>query len=161
MSRALEMFIVEGIYTTIPLHRKILADEDFRAGKIDTGFIERFLKKTVTRSGGAHSSAVESWKERPSAFLVNLLCGLYMTRKVLKITPDECVRGYVIRGMIVLPRLYAIVDSSARESTQELLAFAEELAAGECHSAAIPQQERQRAHNAGAGARNTSVLPPT
>ena len=45
MSRALEMFIVEGVYTTIPLHRKILADEDFRAGKIDTGFIERFLKK--------------------------------------------------------------------------------------------------------------------
>jgi acetyl-CoA carboxylase biotin carboxylase subunit len=45
MARALEMFIVEGIYTTIPLHRKILADEDFRAGKIDTGFIERFLKK--------------------------------------------------------------------------------------------------------------------
>jgi len=45
MSRALEMFIVEGVYTTIPLHRKILADEDFRAGKIDTGFIERFLAK--------------------------------------------------------------------------------------------------------------------
>ena len=45
MSRALEMFIVEGIYTTIPLHRKILADPDFRAGKIDTTFIERFLAK--------------------------------------------------------------------------------------------------------------------
>jgi len=45
MARALEMFIVEGVYTTIPLHRKILADPDFRAGKIDTGFIERFLKK--------------------------------------------------------------------------------------------------------------------
>jgi acetyl-CoA carboxylase biotin carboxylase subunit len=43
MARALEMFIVEGIYTTIPLHRRILADPDFRAGKIDTGFIERFL----------------------------------------------------------------------------------------------------------------------
>jgi acetyl-CoA carboxylase biotin carboxylase subunit len=43
MARALEMFIVEGIYTTIPLHRKILADPDFRAGKIDTGFIGRFL----------------------------------------------------------------------------------------------------------------------
>jgi acetyl-CoA carboxylase biotin carboxylase subunit len=43
MSRALEMFIVEGIYTTIPLHRRILADPDFRAGKFDTGFIERFL----------------------------------------------------------------------------------------------------------------------
>ena len=45
MGRALEMFIVEGIYTTIPLHRRILADPEFRAGKIDTGFIERFLAK--------------------------------------------------------------------------------------------------------------------
>src|SRR5580698_7309136 len=45
MSRALGMFIVEGIYTTIPLHRRILADPDFRAGNFDTGFIERFLAK--------------------------------------------------------------------------------------------------------------------
>ena len=45
MTRALEMFIVEGIFTTIPLHRKILADPDFRAGNFDTGFIERFLAK--------------------------------------------------------------------------------------------------------------------
>ena len=43
MSRALEMFMVEGIFTTIPLHRRILADPDFRAGRIDTTFIERFL----------------------------------------------------------------------------------------------------------------------
>jgi acetyl-CoA carboxylase, biotin carboxylase subunit len=34
---------VEGVYTTIPLHRKILADPDFRAGRLDTNFIERFL----------------------------------------------------------------------------------------------------------------------
>ena len=26
MARALEMFIIEGIFTTIPLHRRILAD---------------------------------------------------------------------------------------------------------------------------------------
>jgi acetyl-CoA carboxylase, biotin carboxylase subunit len=45
MSRALEMFIVEGIHTTIPLHRKILADADFRAGNVDTTFIEKFLAK--------------------------------------------------------------------------------------------------------------------
>jgi acetyl-CoA carboxylase biotin carboxylase subunit len=45
MSRALGMFIVEGIYTTIPLHRRILADPEFRAGEFDTGFIERFLAK--------------------------------------------------------------------------------------------------------------------
>ena len=50
MARALEMFIIEGIYTTIPLHRRILADADFRAGKIDTGFIERFLAKGKSTS---------------------------------------------------------------------------------------------------------------
>jgi len=43
MARALEMFIVEGVFTTIPLHRRILADPDFRAGNINTTFIERFL----------------------------------------------------------------------------------------------------------------------
>ena len=45
MSRALEMFIVEGIYTTIPLHRRILADPEFHAGHTDTTFIERFLRR--------------------------------------------------------------------------------------------------------------------
>jgi acetyl-CoA carboxylase biotin carboxylase subunit len=45
MSRALEMFVVQGIYTTIPLHRKILADPEFRAGNVDTGFIERFFAR--------------------------------------------------------------------------------------------------------------------
>jgi thiamine-phosphate pyrophosphorylase len=34
--------------------------------------------------------------------------------------------------MILLPRLYAIVDSSVHESTQDLLAYADELAAGGC-----------------------------
>jgi acetyl-CoA carboxylase, biotin carboxylase subunit len=45
MQRALEMFIVEGIHTTIPLHRRILADADFRAGNFDTKFVERLLAK--------------------------------------------------------------------------------------------------------------------
>jgi len=48
MARALEMFIVEGIFTTIPLHRRILADPEFRAGKFDTGYIERFLAAPKT-----------------------------------------------------------------------------------------------------------------
>ena len=39
MRRALEMFVVEGIYTTTPLHQKILRDPDFIAGKIDTKFL--------------------------------------------------------------------------------------------------------------------------
>jgi acetyl-CoA carboxylase biotin carboxylase subunit len=43
MSRALEMFIIEGIHTSIPLHRRILAHPDFRAGRTDTKFMERLL----------------------------------------------------------------------------------------------------------------------
>ena len=43
MSRALNMFVVEGIYTSIPLHRRIMADPDFRAGNFDTSFMERLL----------------------------------------------------------------------------------------------------------------------
>jgi acetyl-CoA carboxylase biotin carboxylase subunit len=34
------MFIVEGVKTTIPLHRKILANPDFQAGRFDTHFLE-------------------------------------------------------------------------------------------------------------------------
>ena len=41
MKRALEMFVVEGIYTSIPLHQKILNHPDFVAGEIDTGFLLR------------------------------------------------------------------------------------------------------------------------
>jgi acetyl-CoA carboxylase, biotin carboxylase subunit len=43
MKRALEMFVIEGIKTSIPLHRRILADPEFGAGNFDTHFIERLL----------------------------------------------------------------------------------------------------------------------
>jgi acetyl-CoA carboxylase biotin carboxylase subunit len=43
MQRALGMFVVEGIYTSIPLHQKILADPDFQAGRFDTNFLRRKL----------------------------------------------------------------------------------------------------------------------
>jgi acetyl-CoA carboxylase biotin carboxylase subunit len=41
--RALSMFEVEGIKTSIDLHLRILDSEEFIAGKIDTHFMERFL----------------------------------------------------------------------------------------------------------------------
>jgi acetyl-CoA carboxylase biotin carboxylase subunit len=44
MARALEMFIIEGISTSIPIHEKIMADADFQAGKFDTHFLRRFIK---------------------------------------------------------------------------------------------------------------------
>jgi acetyl-CoA carboxylase biotin carboxylase subunit len=41
MRRALDMFVVEGIYTTIPLHQRIVNDPDFIAGKVDTTYLQR------------------------------------------------------------------------------------------------------------------------
>jgi acetyl-CoA carboxylase biotin carboxylase subunit len=43
MKRALEMFVIEGIKTSIPLQRRILADADFASGNFDTHFIEKLL----------------------------------------------------------------------------------------------------------------------
>jgi acetyl-CoA carboxylase biotin carboxylase subunit len=42
MRRALEMMVVEGIKTTIPLHIKIMNDERFQKGDFSTKFMEEF-----------------------------------------------------------------------------------------------------------------------
>ncbi len=42
MARALDMMVVEGIKTTIPLHKKIMADENFQKGNFSTKFMEEF-----------------------------------------------------------------------------------------------------------------------
>lgn len=42
MQRALDMMVIEGIKTTIPLHRAIMADENFQKGNFSTKFMEEF-----------------------------------------------------------------------------------------------------------------------
>jgi len=42
MERSLEMFVIEGVKTTIPLHQRIMRDPDFAAGRFDTKFMERY-----------------------------------------------------------------------------------------------------------------------
>jgi acetyl-CoA carboxylase biotin carboxylase subunit len=43
MLRALEEYVIGGIKTNIGLFRRILTDADFRAARIDTGYLERLL----------------------------------------------------------------------------------------------------------------------
>lgn len=43
MRRALDEFVIEGIKTTIPLHKRIFSDPDFQKGHVSTTFLERFL----------------------------------------------------------------------------------------------------------------------
>ena len=42
MKRALEEFVIEGIQTTIPFHRRLMDDPQFRAGQFTTAFLESF-----------------------------------------------------------------------------------------------------------------------
>jgi len=49
LRRALSVFVVEGVATTLPLHQKIVEDPDFQAGRLSTRFIERFLAKRPGR----------------------------------------------------------------------------------------------------------------
>jgi len=45
MLRALDEYVIAGIKTNISLFRRILRDEDFRAARIDTGYLERLLEQ--------------------------------------------------------------------------------------------------------------------
>jgi acetyl/propionyl-CoA carboxylase alpha subunit len=45
LRRALDEYEVSGITTTLPFFRKIVTDEEFIAGKLDTGFISRFNER--------------------------------------------------------------------------------------------------------------------
>lgn len=45
MRQALDEFIIEGIKTNIPFHKKIMASQKFREGDFDTHFLEEFLTK--------------------------------------------------------------------------------------------------------------------
>jgi len=56
MRRTLEMTVIEGIKTSIPLHLRILADADFQAGRLNTSFMDRF--HTAGPSGDRLKEAV-------------------------------------------------------------------------------------------------------
>jgi acetyl-CoA carboxylase, biotin carboxylase subunit len=55
MKCALEGFVVEGIKTTIPLHKRILNDPGFVAGKFDTHFLDRALAEPAQTKPPAKS----------------------------------------------------------------------------------------------------------
>ena len=48
MRRTLELTVIEGIKTSLPLHLKILSDPDFNAGRFNTSFMDRYLNAPGT-----------------------------------------------------------------------------------------------------------------
>ena len=57
LRRALDEYAVGGIKTTLPFFREVVRDEEFTAGRLDTGFIGRFQERrgTAVPAVGAHA----------------------------------------------------------------------------------------------------------
>jgi acetyl-CoA carboxylase, biotin carboxylase subunit len=58
MRRTLEMTVIEGIKTSIPLHLRILAEPDFIAGRLSTSFMDRYLAPSKPADRGGLAEAV-------------------------------------------------------------------------------------------------------
>src|SRR5476649_1419099 len=56
MRRTLEMTVIEGIKTTVPLQLKIINEPDFAAGKLSTAFMDRFLPAAKSAKSLAEAS---------------------------------------------------------------------------------------------------------
>jgi acetyl-CoA carboxylase, biotin carboxylase subunit len=46
LRRCLEEFVITGIKTNIPFHRRLVEDPQFQAGEVDTNFVARFLDRS-------------------------------------------------------------------------------------------------------------------
>jgi acetyl-CoA carboxylase biotin carboxylase subunit len=57
MRRTLELTVIEGIHTTIPLHLRVLAEPDFVAGRLSTAFMDRFQSETRRPAGASLAAA--------------------------------------------------------------------------------------------------------
>jgi acetyl-CoA carboxylase biotin carboxylase subunit len=60
LARALPEYFVAGIKTNLGLFRRILADENFRSGKVDTGYLERLLQAEPASGSGDVRKSNES-----------------------------------------------------------------------------------------------------
>jgi acetyl/propionyl-CoA carboxylase alpha subunit len=44
MDRALTEYVIEGLKTTLPFHRTVMADPVYRAGKVHLGYVDRMIE---------------------------------------------------------------------------------------------------------------------
>jgi acetyl-CoA carboxylase biotin carboxylase subunit len=84
LERALYEYFVAGIKTNISLFQRILSDADFRAGKLDTGYLDRLLAKSnpAVVSNASHSETEEL--ERIAAIAAGVFAVLDPTSPVSK-----------------------------------------------------------------------------
>jgi acetyl-CoA carboxylase, biotin carboxylase subunit len=83
LTRALGEYFVGGIKTNISLFRRILADADFRAAKLDTGFLDRMLAKKKNDQG------VDSQAAQVAA----IAAGIFAALGASAVAPGESASG--------------------------------------------------------------------
>ena len=88
LRRALDEYEVAGIKTTLPFFREIIRDEEFKLGKLDTGFISRFNERRAARS----SETKEHDQERDDMAVIAAALGYAALRKQA-VGPQATVNG--------------------------------------------------------------------
>jgi acetyl-CoA carboxylase, biotin carboxylase subunit len=74
LRRALDEYTVGGIKTTLPFFREVVRDEEFIAGRLDTGFIERFFaRRKESRKLSAETTDEAEIKRRDIAMIAAAL----------------------------------------------------------------------------------------
>ena len=100
MSRALEMFVVEGIHTTIPLHRRILEDAGIPRGKFRHQVHGALLRTRETPPRADSCPGVNSLASIP--FWMPACC--YGRAFRLRVLPANCVRPAYVSCNIAIKK---------------------------------------------------------
>jgi acetyl-CoA carboxylase biotin carboxylase subunit len=87
LRRALDEYVVGEIKTTLPFFREIVRDEEFIAGRLDTGFIARFQERrgTAVPAVGPHAQDVRAAEQDMAIIAAALAYG----RAQRKASPDH------------------------------------------------------------------------
>jgi len=90
LQRALYEYVVTGIKTNISLFQRILQDDDFRQARLDTGYLDRLLKKQAPPPG-ATEDGVDRTAERER--VAAIAAGIFATLEGAKAQNGAAANG--------------------------------------------------------------------
>jgi acetyl-CoA carboxylase biotin carboxylase subunit len=62
LKRALGEYQVTGITTTLPFFRQVVEDDEFKSGRLDTGFISRFNQRQEQTAASGPNTKKTIWQ---------------------------------------------------------------------------------------------------
>ena len=98
MRRALREYQIAGIKTTLPFFREVMEDEEFVAGRLDTGFIESFkARKAIADSDRAAGNGESEREAADIALIAATLVNSQQKSAVLSVSSNKPSR-WVLAG---------------------------------------------------------------